>query len=365
MSVCFCILVTSIARAMRPCIYCLEKKPDDAFNREHVIPQSFGTFSNAEEFVLDCVCRDCNSHLGKELDEVLACDSVEGLDRFLSGLKPTSEYRGLGRRSKTFATIGEGVMKGTTAYLAKNPANGELCIYPLPHVGFTQPGSYYGEVIWFRAPDVPTKEELKAGYAFKWADDSPLSIQVQGMSWEDGVALLKAKGYDKLSEPTEIPPLTGRVFTETVGQIGRTQRRAAAKIAFEYLAAVAGPGLVRCEPFHDVRNYIRHDTGKEYVYVSRNPWGVFTADGQHVPHGHYVSIHTQSSGQLIAQVSLMLRVRYVVQLTSFRFLLAVPKVNCAHFFDVTAHRAGKIPLPPLVAAEQFQKWQGTQPWKPS
>jgi hypothetical protein len=32
---------------MRICIYCLERKPDDAFDREHVIPhQAFGRFEN-------------------------------------------------------------------------------------------------------------------------------------------------------------------------------------------------------------------------------------------------------------------------------------------------------------------------------
>lgn len=32
---------------MKLCIYCLEKKPDDQFNREHVVPEAFGKFTDS------------------------------------------------------------------------------------------------------------------------------------------------------------------------------------------------------------------------------------------------------------------------------------------------------------------------------
>ena len=60
---------------MPQCIYC--KQADARFNREHVIPEAFGTFG-ADTMVLEGqVCMPCNSTLGSRLDLVLARDSWE------------------------------------------------------------------------------------------------------------------------------------------------------------------------------------------------------------------------------------------------------------------------------------------------
>ena len=60
---------------MPRCIYC--KQVDVQFNREHVIPEAFGTFG-ADTMILEGqVCKPCNSTLGGRLDLVLARDSWE------------------------------------------------------------------------------------------------------------------------------------------------------------------------------------------------------------------------------------------------------------------------------------------------
>ena len=93
------------------CIYCLEKKPRGAFNREHVIPESFGKFQ--DNLVLECVCAACNALFAREHDLKLARDSVEGLDRFRWGLEAHAEYKSLGRRSTTRVEVMEdGPLKG-------------------------------------------------------------------------------------------------------------------------------------------------------------------------------------------------------------------------------------------------------------
>ena len=52
---------------MPQCIYCLENKDKTLFNRQHVMPQSFGHFRGA--LVLhDTVCQDCNQFIGDELE---------------------------------------------------------------------------------------------------------------------------------------------------------------------------------------------------------------------------------------------------------------------------------------------------------
>jgi len=63
----------------RQCIYC--RRSGVPVGREHVIPQAFGTFGPETMVLTEEVCADCNHKLGKELDEILARDSFEGLIR--------------------------------------------------------------------------------------------------------------------------------------------------------------------------------------------------------------------------------------------------------------------------------------------
>lgn len=46
---------------MRRCIYCLDEKDEVEFDREHLIPQAFGTF-DSDTLVIDCVCKSCNGY---------------------------------------------------------------------------------------------------------------------------------------------------------------------------------------------------------------------------------------------------------------------------------------------------------------
>jgi hypothetical protein len=56
------------------CIYCNAIEPLD-FPKEHVVPKAFGRFRNS--LTLDCVCDECNTFFGRELEVFLTRDSVE------------------------------------------------------------------------------------------------------------------------------------------------------------------------------------------------------------------------------------------------------------------------------------------------
>src|SRR5262245_22649887 len=74
------------------CVYCRAAQPESAFNREHVVPEAFGTFAN--NFVLcNRVCRGCNSYFSKEFELTLGRDSMEGLERFRSGIVSKKKRR--------------------------------------------------------------------------------------------------------------------------------------------------------------------------------------------------------------------------------------------------------------------------------
>lgn len=60
----------------RTCIYCLESKSVDSFDRDHVLPRFLGTFDDGLPR-LDCVCKRCNGYFGREVEQVHALDSIE------------------------------------------------------------------------------------------------------------------------------------------------------------------------------------------------------------------------------------------------------------------------------------------------
>jgi hypothetical protein len=66
------------------CIYCDEGDPGKFAGREHVIPQAFGSFGGQTP-TLKCVCDPCNGALGRELDQMLARETLEGLARYGQG----------------------------------------------------------------------------------------------------------------------------------------------------------------------------------------------------------------------------------------------------------------------------------------
>lgn len=65
------------------CIYC--RATGAPFSRDHVIPEAFGKFEN--NFVLTCVCSECNQFFGDELELVLGRNSREAILRLHHGVK--------------------------------------------------------------------------------------------------------------------------------------------------------------------------------------------------------------------------------------------------------------------------------------
>lgn len=56
----------------------------------------------------------------------------------------------------------------------------------------------------------------------------------------------------------------------------------------------------------------------------------------------------------------MLKLRYIVHLSSGQFLTGTPKISSGHFFDIDEKVIKPIPVMPLVPAKQLRV-----PWTPS
>jgi hypothetical protein len=315
---------------MRRCIYCLEDKALTAFNgREHVIPQAFGLFEG--NLVLKCVCDDCNTIFGNSIDLKIARDSVEGIDRISAGLKPASEYKSLGAKSTTGFEFKEGPLAGGFGHYEANPDGDELRVVASPQVWFGK--SAAGPYDRFRINELPTKDELIArGYE----GGSTLWLRTEGIDPEKARPLLEAKGFDMshFPEGTETPPPNGRVLGETVARISHPEFRLATKIALNYLAAVVGSDVALRPEFDRARAYARYgeERGRVPVHCFENRWFVGRT-------GHYVSL-SQAKDLVVVQLSLLLRVQYVVTLAVDAE--QVPVVSSAHFFDLSAHKVTEI-----------------------
>jgi hypothetical protein len=321
----------------RRCIYCLEDKPIAAFNREHVIPQSYGRF-DGNNLVLDCVCTSCNTEFGKTIDEKLARDSIEAIERVRIGLKKAAEYRSLGRRSTTEVAFDlEGPMRGARGYYV--PGEEGLGVTPLPQIGFAH--SVEETPVWYRIPDVPTKEWfIENGYP----RGTTICIRTWGMPIDQALDVLESRGFARHHNVEEVqaPP---RTTVKVVAIISRPELRAVTKIALNYLAAVTSPAIARMSQFNEARRYARFDVdpSRPAVEVAANPWIVDGPNGEPAM-GHYISLSSRG-GRVTAQVSLLLRMRYLVTLDDGGSMIPFD-ASSAHFFDLDTKTVSRIRSPP-------------------
>jgi hypothetical protein len=315
---------------MRRCIYCMVEKPEADFNRDHVIPEAFGVFEG--NFVLTCVCTDCNTFFGQTVEIKLARDSLEGHDRVRTRLKDAPDFKLLGKRSTTYVEFGEdSPVPGAHGYLVA-PKNGlDLGITLKPRVGFGQ--SPDGPLDWFPLDSLPTKDELLAkGYR----RGERAYMQTQGEATVDQFRAALATIGITFTVDSEIAPLTGEVGAEVVYNLGRPEFRAFTKIALNYVAAVAGPEVAASPAFDLARRFARYDEGK-------NPVVPPARRRTEAMRCHYVSVQTIARS-VLAHLSLLMRVTYyTVTLAPDGF---EERLSSAHFFDLDSSRVTEtLPLP--------------------
>lgn len=101
------------------CIYCLEDKDSGEFSRDHVIPESFGTFKN-NLTLIEKVCEECNCELGRQLEFYLGVATYEGIMRYDFNIKDPKDLKGKPYSSNVVIKVGEGKLKGAYATRAFN-----------------------------------------------------------------------------------------------------------------------------------------------------------------------------------------------------------------------------------------------------
>jgi hypothetical protein len=328
--------------SQRRCIYCLCQKPVNEFNTEHVLNQAFGRFKNS--LTVDCVCTTCNQEFGDSFDRKLARDSLEGIARVKDGLHPARAFKGEGARTTTMVRFEDGPLTGAHGRYAPLPGGNELGVAPLPQIGFARSPADVFE--WWRLHEVPTKTEVAACLGLSCGDS--LVIQIQGMPFETARALLETKGYENLPPVIELGRPNGNARTETIWIVGAPEFRAITKIAISYLACTVGPGIACMPQFNEARRFVTEGVEPAYslVQATENPWAVDRNIDGAPAHGHYLAIQTIGEQLVVGQVSLLLRLRYIVTLARGGFSLPID-FSAAHFFDVDTKTVSQVSPPPL------------------
>ena len=280
------------------CIYCGENDSAKFTGREHVVPQAFGTYG-AKTPTLKCVCDPCNTFLGRELDQVLARDTLEGLARYQRGRlskekRPQRRLRfTLTDESEVGELVGAAVVgiDATTNLLLplatqvriENLQTGKTDIFTRAELGtFTLPEEVYGppgsrklEILASTKEehDVFLEELNRAGFDMQMAEGTPIPIN----------ATVDDAGQRTIG-----------IYIE--GTFDQLHRRALAKILVNFAAFYLGDE-VKAARWEELKRFIRYGEGELGARMSDGPfWTGQETDTMRFPDAINVRLENHERG---------------------------------------------------------------------
>lgn len=231
------------------------------FNREHVLPESFGKFR--DNLVLhEVVCAQCNKYFGDTLDLALGRDSVEGLERYRWGVKPASDAEKFRYSAVQLKSVGTPGFEGVPLRIKPLDGTDEPTVAPIAACEirskegdgsrwFTPEQIDAGE---WKAPDLDWRKGVRITGSDPEVDRIRRSLEGQGVRVSNWI-------------PLRPPPGTTELRVAQKFEITRTVKRAIAKIAFNYAAFVFGREVTLNPSFENARRFIRFDEGDESEFV--------------------------------------------------------------------------------------------------
>ena len=263
---------------MPVCIYCLEDREPSAFNAEHVVHRAFGTFE--QNLTLHCVCAECNTYFGNSIDRACTRDSIEGFLRLHYGVKPAREAGDIGNSRLSITLGGDDDWNGCHIVLTDD--EGHFAVDLVPQVRFARRSGGW----------IFVTEETLADTTQPLPDEIDVSREIRLVArstepeMEDRlITALAARGipFVRRGYGGQPPSVEGRAPLDLETRMDAAIFRCVAKIAFNYLAHVAGEGFVRDQAFDLIRNFIRRDvkpsyplvipSGEPILYASRDQGG--------------------------------------------------------------------------------------------
>jgi HNH endonuclease len=308
---------------VRTCIYCLASGPNIVFNREHVMPEAFGMFEQ-NLTLLNEVCQDCNTAMGKDVETPGNRGSIEGVHRFKTGELTTAKRFLKTPRNRVTFEIGEPGWEGVQAYfeLSRDGKGAKVMFAPQVVVDFKEG---------------PSKSFLMENLTDAAALTNALTYRAYVDSDEQLAALIDALNRlgitPKWTNEIEMPESEDSKAEVKVSAIyDDVVRRLMAKIAFNYLAHIAGARFVVNPDFDPVRRFIRYGEGRgaDFVTPTHDPLLHEEQDsgGWTITEDHLVAIQRDDAGGLFGRVSLFNMIQNVIVLCPHRselvYLGAIP-----------------------------------------
>ena len=319
---------------VQQCIYC--KRSGVPVGREHVIPQAFGTFGTETMVLAEEVCADCNHKLGKELDEILARDSFEGLLR-AQRLEPRRRKKDRFKARRTEIRVPD--EPKFESYRGARMAI-DWQTRKLRFIDQIIVRDETGTLHSF------TEAEMSAAEEKLFRNRPPGSIQVIGTPTAVKPLLESAisKRARLTQEPTEVepPPAANEptVLLQMEGIIDNSVWRGIAKIAFNYLARIQGRAFVLDDKFDRIRKFIMGEgTSRALVRVSRQPILADEIPRRKKTDVHLVMFERRGRG-LLGRVSLFNSITYDVILSPDLGLIY--SIKSGHAFDSSKRQVHKL-----------------------
>jgi hypothetical protein len=324
--------------ADQTCIYC--RGSGVKFNREHVIPEAFGKFK--DNFVLTCVCVNCNQFLGDELELVLGRNSREAILRLHHGVKAPAGATKL-KYDRVELTVNEpGPWRGAQIILAPDPTGTKLDTRPVSQVGLRHKDQE--DWTWI------SEAELAAPGVLDAYRNPESLIQVVGPSQNEVdriTANLKEMGIDFNQRGTLPHPAgaDGTILTRLASRTDETILRAIGKIALNYVAYVHGPTFVLMSDFDSVRHWVRRGAPPAWgspIIVVNTPILADDSLQWRQTNGHIVTVDWNRQGEgLFAQVSLFNDLNYKVLLCP-KYSGLWHDLRSGHHFDLESHTISEL-----------------------
>lgn len=316
------------------CIYCLESKSSEEFNRDHVLPELLGRFRN--NLVLHgMVCRDCNGELGRQAEIVLGRGSFEGYVRHDQGIKGTRSTRKFMRNRVPIRLASGSARAGLRVDIVVD--RGKLRCRAVPQISVQHSLE--------PAPRYFTEEQFLA-----LSEEEIVGREIHVITAEGGlehdnlVAVVKQRLPDFELPPMSTekqPPPTALEFDQ---RLDHALARAIAKIGFNYLAFVAGPNFIHQAHFNPVRRFIRWSEGPpdEFVRIDDEPILAEEAPHRRLQRNHLLTLQwegTKRHGQdwIQARIAPFNMLTYHVRLCH-GFTGVWREINSGHRFDLDARQ---------------------------
>ena len=252
------------------CIYCLQHKPEEAFNTEHVVSRMMGRY-DGNSLVLNHfeVCKDCNDYFSKELESRISLNSYEALSRIIYGQRLPKKERKIGGTRLSF--VGETDAFRDMPLTAYTSTENDTVVELRPDSFIAVYDSLHSKQYRFydleEVPSIPFVD-------IKASKKSTHPICVHGYHLDDVITAFKKAGvnFSDLTSKSECFDDTFTVDGISVSAYGQTDlytRRYAGKVLMNFLCCMYGKDFVLQPAFDSLRRFIREGTeiGSEYMFT--------------------------------------------------------------------------------------------------